>query len=334
MKNYNLGILGASGEVGLEMISLLEERNFPVHQLFLYGKHHVGQKILFKNKEIEIKEFSSLDSCDVILGAVSADISKQYLKDIQASNALYIDNSSAFRLDENVPLVIPEINSKDLFDHHGIISNPNCSTIIGCMAIYSLHQKYHLEAMTVTTLQAVSGAGKRGIVELENQIYEYVLDLPFRVHTFETVIMNNVLPKIGDYHDQGSTTEEMKMQNEMRKIFHAPHLQINCTCVRVPVMRSHSLSMTLTFQKEINLEECKELLMQMKGCQYIDESKELLTPLNVTKKNDIYVSRIRAVENNPKSIVLWCCGDQLKKGAALNAIQILEKWSEEVEKRT
>lgn len=330
MKTYTVAVLGASGAVGKAMIQALEERNFPLKRLVLLASERsVGKRILFKGKEVFIQKTDehSFDDCDIVLGAVGNDLSKKYAPFIKKAHALFIDNSSAFRLEDDVPLVVPEINGTDILHHQGIIANPNCSTIIGCIAIYALHQLSSIQSMIVSTYQAVSGAGIKGMYEYEKQLEDLTQNKEINTDVFPYQIVSNVIPQIGEFNENGYTGEEMKMQNEGRKILHAPQLNVNCTCVRVPVLRSHSLSMTLYFEKEITVGEVREALRSAQGCRLIDEPFYPM-PLDCSNQDLIYVGRIRRDLTSSKGITLWCCGDQIRKGAAVNAIQICEKYIE------
>lgn len=330
MKKYKIAILGATGAVGQAMLSALEERNFPVEEIrLLASKRSAGKEMMFKGKKLVIEEttHNSFDGCELVFGAVENDLSMKYAPSIQKANALFIDNSSAFRLDENVPLVVPEINGDDILNHHGIIANPNCSTIIGCMAIYGIHQMNPIQYMNVSTYQAVSGAGINGMNEYENQLHAIVNHEEIKTNTFPYQIASNVIPQIGGFNEDGYTSEEMKLQNEGRKILHAPQLNVTCTCVRVPVLRSHSLSMTLQCEKPIEISIIKDILNNTKGCKFIDDPLYPM-PLDTSNQDLVYVGRIRKDLCHPNGITLWCCGDQIRKGAAVNAIQIAEKWIE------
>lgn len=330
MKKYIVGILGATGAVGQEMLKGLEERNFPVEEVRLFASARSAGKVMkFKGEDIIIQETTPtcFRGCDIVLGAVENELSIQYAPYIKEANALYIDNSSAFRLDENVPLVVPEVNGEDVLHHHGIIANPNCSTIIGCVAVYAIHQVNPIQSMVVSTYQAVSGAGINGMREYENQLIALANQQPLSVQYFPYQIASNLIPQIGGFNENGYTSEEMKMQNEGRRILHSPDLLVNCTCVRVPVLRSHSLSMTLNLEKEMDCKEVASLIQQAKGCKLVDEPNHQIYPMPLDTSNQdlVYVGRIRKDLCNPKGMTLWCCGDQIRKGAAINAIQIAEK---------
>ena len=330
MKEYTIAILGATGAVGRAMLLGLEERNFPVKELrLLASQNSAGKKILFKGKEVEIQKTdeNSFGGCDIVLGAVENDLSEKYAPFIKQANALYIDNSSAFRLNKDVPLVVPEVNGDDVLSQHGIIANPNCSTIIGCMAVYAIHQVNPIDSMCVSTYQAVSGAGIKGMQEYENQLLALAENKPCTVKAFPYQIVSNLIPQIGSFNENAYTSEEMKMQNEGRKILHAPDLLVNCTCVRVPVLRSHSLSMTLQLKEKMSVDKVKDIIKNTRGCLLMDDPlhAKYPMPLDASDQDLVYVGRIRQDLCHHNGITLWCCGDQIRKGAAINAIQIAEK---------
>ncbi|MGN1342958.1 MAG: aspartate-semialdehyde dehydrogenase [Traorella sp.] len=330
MKEYCVGILGASGAVGQAMLLGLEERQFPIRSIRLFASaHSAGKAMKFKGKDVLIEEATPtcFKGCDIVLGAVDNDLSRYFAPYIKEANALYIDNSSAFRLDPEVPLVVSQVNGDDVRYHHGIIANPNCSTIIGCVAVYAIHQVNPIQSMDVSTYQAVSGAGINGMKEYENQIVALAENKPLSIHHFPYQIASNLIPQIGSFTENGYTSEEMKMQNEGRRILHAPDLLVNCTCVRVPVLRSHSLSMTLNLQNEITVEQVTQLISKANGCKLVDDpsNQKYPMPLDTSNQDLVYVGRIRKDLCNQKGITLWCCGDQIRKGAAINAIEIAEK---------
>lgn len=329
MKTYNLAILGATGAVGQEMLKVLEERNFPIHTLrLLASKRSVGKTLTFAGKDIAIEEATphAFEGMDIVLGAVENDVAEQLLPHAVKAGALVIDNSSAFRLDDNVPLVIPEVNPEDIKLHHGIIANPNCSTIIALVAIHELHKYATLTSIIASTYQAVSGAGNPGLAELMNQTTEVLHQEPVHPSVFPYQIAFNLIPQIGGFDEFGYSSEEMKMQNEGRKILHLPNLAVTCTCVRVPVLRSHSESLTLFFEKEIDVATAKKLLQGAEGVTLVDnpEQKQYPMPLDTSDQDNVFVGRIRKdlTHQNNKSLTLWCCGDQVRKGAATNAVQI------------
>lgn len=330
MKTYNVAVLGSTGAVGQEMIKVLEERNFPINELRpLASARSVGKKVLFKGKEIEVRLAcaEAFKGMDIVLSAVENNWAKEFAPDIIKAGAVMIDNSSAFRMDENVPLVVPEINPDDVALHHGIIANPNCSTIIALTAVNALNLVSPIKKMIVSTYQAVSGAGVAGIQELSNQVMALGHGKEAEANTFPYQIAYNLIPQIGDFNEQGYTSEEMKMQNEGRKIMHLPELRVNCTCVRVPVMRSHSISIALETETPIDVDTAKKTIAQAKGCVLKDDPTNRIYPMPLDTSNQdlVYVGRIREdIASDHGGLSLWCCGDQVRKGAATNAIQIGE----------
>jgi aspartate-semialdehyde dehydrogenase len=329
MKGINLGILGATGAVGEEMLNILAERNFPVEQLkLLASAKSAGQAVLWQGQEHIVEEVTvdSFDDLNILLVAVGNDISKRFTPVAVSRGVIVIDNSSAYRLDDNVPLVIPEVNPDDIRGHKGIIANPNCSTIIALTAINELNKYSRVNRMIVSTYQAVSGAGLEGIRELDNQIRHLMQGENANVTTFQHQIAFNLIPHIGPFTDNGYSEEEMKMQNEGAKILHNPDLRVNCTCVRVPVYRSHSESITIETEEEISVEKAKSLLDNAKGVKLVDDlnNNKYPMPLDTSDQDLIYVGRIRKDISKDNSLSLWCCGDQVRKGAATNAVQIAE----------
>ena len=340
MKTYNVGILGATGAVGREMLKVLGERNFPVNELrLLASERSVGKKVEFQGKEIEIKLacHEAFKGLDIVLGAASNAVAKEFKDDIVAAGAVFIDKSSAFRQDADVPLVVPEINGDDVFKNKGVISNPNCSTIITLMAVKGINRLSKIVAMNACTYQATSGAGAAGPVELMEQMEE--LDKEYKetgiipnkgnveAKVFAHQIAGNVIPMIGSLKDNGYTTEEMKMQNEGRKIMHLPDLKVTCTCVRVPVVRSHSIAVTVYTEDVLNVEDVKAQIAKEQNVRLYDEPENQIYPMPiVTSDQDItYVGRIRKDLIHDNGITLFCCGDQVRKGAATNAVQIALK---------
>lgn len=329
MKTYNVAILGATGAVGQEMMNVLAERDFPLNKLrLLASKRSVGKTYQYKDQVIACEEAipDSFEGMDIVLGAVENDIAEQLLPYAVKAGAVVIDNSSAYRLDDNVPLVVPEVNPQDIQKNNGIIANPNCSTIIALVAINKLHEYASVNSIIASTYQAVSGAGVPGLNELNTQVTQVMNDEKVEPQVFPYQIAFNLIPQIGGFDEMGYSSEEMKMQNEGRKILHHPELNVTCTCVRVPVMRSHSESLTLFFDKEINVEKAKELLANADGVKLVDDpkNKQYPMPLDTSDQDLVYVGRIRKdlTQNNNKSLTLWCCGDQVRKGAATNAVQI------------
>lgn len=330
MKTYNVAVLGSTGAVGQEMIKVLEERNFPINELRpLASARSVGKKVLFKGEDIEVQLAcaDAFKGMDIVLSAVENNWAKEFAPDIIKAGAVMIDNSSAFRMDDNVPLVVPEINPDDVALHQGIIANPNCSTIIALTAVNALNLVSPIKKMVVSTYQAVSGAGVAGIQELSNQVMALGHGQEAEVNAFPYQIAYNLIPQIGDFNELGYTSEEMKMQNEGRKIMHLPELRVNCTCVRVPVMRSHSISIALETETPIDVETAKKTIAQAKGCVLKDDPQNRIYPMPLDTSNQdlVYVGRIREdIASDHGGLSLWCCGDQVRKGAATNAIQIGE----------
>lgn len=330
MKTYNVAILGATGAVGQEMIKILLERNFPIKELHLLAsKRSAGKKLMIQGKEYVVEETTedSFDGMDIVLGAAENDIAEKYLPIAAQKGAVVVDNSSAFRLDENVPLIIPEVNPEAVKQHHGIIANPNCATIIALVALQPLHAYAHAKRMVVSTYQAVSGAGVNGIKELQNQLAALAHGKDVEVSTFQYQIAYNLIPQIGGFNEEGYSSEEMKMQNEGRKILSNPELCVNCTCVRVPIIRSHSESIMVEFEKELDVETARALLAKAPGVKLVDDPQQQLypMPLDTTDQDLVYVGRIRKdMSQHTNALSFWCCGDQVRKGAATNAVQIAE----------
>ncbi len=329
MKKYRIAVLGATGAVGREMLKILEERKFPIESIrALASARSAGTRLPFCGGEIVVEEATdaSFADTDIVLGAAQADLARKFAPAIVKSGAVFVDNSSAFRMCDDVPLIVPEINPEDVKKHHGIISNPNCSTIITLTAIAALSRISPIQTMVASTYQAVSGAGAAGLKELEQQVRDYAADKPLNANAFAYQIAFNVLPQIGSDSGNGYTSEEMKMQNEGRKIMHLPDLRVTCTCVRVPVLRSHSISVTLVTEKKISVEEARAAIASAPGCKLTDdlESKIYPMPLDTSDQDLVYVGRIREDLTNEKGLSLFCCGDQIRKGAATNAVQIAE----------
>ena len=329
MKKYNVGILGATGAVGREMMKVLEERDFPIGELrLLASPRSVGKKIEFKGQELEVKlaQVGAFEGLDFVLGAASNAVAKELSPDIVKAGAVFIDNSSAFRMCDDVPLVVPEINGEDAKKNKGIISNPNCSTIITLVAVNAINKLSKIKGMIASTYQATSGAGAEGPVELNEQMKAIVNGGEITNKVFQYQIAQNLIPQIGSFNDDGYTTEEMKMQNEGRKILHLPELKVTCTCVRVPVVRSHSISVTVITEDNLTVDAVREAVNTSKGCKLYDDNANKIYPMPlVTSDQDlVFVGRIRKDLVFDNGISLWCCGDQVRKGAATNAIQIME----------
>lgn len=329
-KLYNVAVLGATGAVGQEMIKVLAERKFPIGELrLLASARSAGKAVRYEGREVVIQEAcdAAFEGMDIVLGAAENDIAKRFAPAIQAAGAVFVDNSSAFRLDPDVPLVVPEINAEDAYTHKkGIIANPNCSTIITLMALAPIARISPIETIVASTYQAVSGAGANGLAELEAQAQAYPKGEPLTANAFPHQILFNLLPRIGGIGENGYSSEEMKLQNEGRKILHLPELRVTCTCVRVPVMRSHSISVTFTTKRPVSVEEARAAIAAAEGVQLVDDPNNDVypMPLDTSDQDDVFVGRIRRDLVSENGLTLWCCGDQIRKGAATNAVQIAE----------
>ena len=333
MKKYNVAILGATGAVGQEMLKVLEEYDIPVERLLpLASAKSAGGTVSFKGEDVKIEEAreDSFAGMDFVLGAVKNPMSRRFAPAIVNSGAVYIDNSSAFRMDPEVPLVVPEINGEDAFRNKGIIANPNCSSIITLMAVGGIAKLSPIKSMVACTYQAVSGAGQAGLVELEAQMLALAEGKKPEAKVFPTQIAMNVIPHIGDELENGYTDEEMKMQNEGRRILHLPELKVTCTCVRVPVMRSHSISVTLRTARKVSVTAANEAIRAFPGCRIIEDydGRNYPTPLDTSNQDLVWVGRVREDLTDENGLTLWCCGDQIRKGAAANAVQILKRMIE------
>lgn len=330
MKKYNVGVLGATGAVGQEMLNILKEQNFPINELKLFASSRSAGKIVeYNGKEytVLLAEKGAFKGLDFVLGAASNAVAVELAEDIVQSGAVFIDNSSAFRMNENVPLVVPEVNGEDVFKHNGIIANPNCSTIIAMVAVNGINKLSKIKAINAATYQATSGAGAAGPVELRDQMNAIINGGEIKTQVFQHQIVENLIPQIGSFLDNGYTTEEMKMQNEGRKIMHLPELLVNCTCVRVPVVRSHSIALTVVTEERLNIDEVKESIKNAGGTVLYDDPLNKIYPMPIITSNQdlVYVGRIRKDLINENGISIWCAGDQVRKGAATNAIQIMMK---------
>lgn len=325
----NVAILGATGAVGREMMKILAERSFPVEELrLLASPRSAGQKLLWQGRELTVQpaEDSAFEGMDVVLGAAENDIAKRFAPAIVKAGAVFVDNSSAFRMDPNVPLVIPEINPEDVRRHKGIIANPNCTTIVSLVAINALNQDSPIQSIIASSYQAVSGAGAGGPRELMEEVELLREGKPVHPQVFQYQIAYNVIPQIGGEAYEGYTSEEMKMQNEGRKIMHLPDLRVSCTCVRVPVVRSHSVSLVVRTREKISVQRARELIAAAPGCRLVDDlaSRRYPMPLDTSDQDTVFVGRIREDLTCDNGLNIWCCGDQLRKGAATNAVQIAQ----------
>ena len=325
----NVAILGATGAVGREMMKILAERSFPVEELrLLASPRSAGQKLLWQGRELTVQpaEDSAFEGMDIVLGAAENDIAKRFAPAIVKAGAVFVDNSSAFRMDPNVPLVIPEINPEDARRHKGIIANPNCTTIVSLVAINALNQDSPIQSIIASSYQAVSGAGAGGPRELMEEVELLREGKPVHPQVFQYQIAYNVIPQIGGEAYEGYTSEEMKMQNEGRKIMHLPDLRVSCTCVRVPVVRSHSVSLVVRTREKISVRRARELIAAAPGCRLGDDlsSRRYPMPLDTSDQDTVFVGRIREDLTCDNGLNIWCCGDQVRKGAATNAVQIAQ----------
>jgi aspartate-semialdehyde dehydrogenase len=328
-RNPHVAVVGATGAVGIEMIKTLEKRQFPLGKLTLLASaRSAGKKLKFSGMDTAVTELTkdSFAGIDIALFSAGGSISKEFAPIAARAGCVVIDNSSAFRMDDTVPLVIPEINASDVKKHRGIIANPNCTTAITLMALYPLHQAFNVMRIFASSYQAVSGTGAKAIEELERQVHEVVHGKPVTKEVYPHQIAFNVLPHVDSFLPSGYTKEEMKMENEGRKIMHHPSFRASVTCVRVPVYRAHSVAVSAEFERPMTVEAAREVLKKAPGLDVVDdpENKEYPLPLYVAEKYNCEVGRLRkdcALENG---LCFWVAGDQLLKGAALNAVQIAE----------
>ena len=329
MAEPNIAIVGITGAVGQEMINCLEERNFPVKELRpLASARSAGKKINFRGHEISIQELTekSFEGIDIALFSAGGGISKTYAPIAAEAGAVVVDNSSAFRMDETVPLVVPEINPEEAQNHSGIIANPNCTTIVTLMGLNPLHKKWKALNIIASSYQAVSGSGAQGIEELKSQISAIANGNEIEKKVYPCQIAHNVIPQVDIFLENGYTKEEMKMENEGRKILGTPNLKASVTCVRVPVYRSHSIAVTAQYESDPDIEEERSLIDQADGVGIMDEPDSGIFPtrLDTTNKDDCLVGRVRKDIVLDKALSFWVVGDQVRKGAALNAVQIAE----------
>jgi aspartate-semialdehyde dehydrogenase len=331
MKNYNVAIVGCTGAVGIEMLRVLEQRKFPVNKLkLLASSRSVGKRIRFKEEQLVVEELThdSFNNIDIALFSAGGSRSKEYAPSAVKAGAIVIDNSSAFRMDDSVPLIVPEVNPEDVKKHKGIIANPNCSTIIMLVPIFPLHKAKKLKRIIASTYQAASGAGAQAMEELVNQSRSVLDGKGVEAKAFTHQIAFNLFPHIDIFLENDFTKEEMKMVDESRKMLHFPELQVNCTCVRVPVLRAHSESILLEFEDDITPEEAAEILNVAPGVKIVDNVRENCypMPIDASGEDDVLVGRIRQdiSREDKKGLTIFVAGDQLLKGAALNAVQIAE----------
>jgi aspartate-semialdehyde dehydrogenase len=333
MKGYHIAVVGATGAVGQELLRVMERRSFPVASLRPIGSaRSVGKSIRFRDESIPVEELSPesarglFDKIDIAFFSAGGEISRKYVPVACQADAIAIDNSSVFRMDPEVPLVIPEINADDVRLHRGVIANPNCTTAVTLMALYPLHRVFGVRRIFAASYQAVSGSGARAIAELKEQVHAAAQDRQVTSQVYPHPIAFNLLPHVDSFLESGYTKEEMKMQNEGGKIMHLPEFRASVTCVRVPIYRAHSVAVSAEFERKVSVEEAREVLAKAPGLELVDEpaSNRYPMPLNVAGKDNCQVGRVRldcAFENG---LSFWVSGDQLLKGAALNAVQIAE----------
>ena len=329
MKKYNVAIMGATGAVGNCFLRILEERKFPINNIrLLASERSKGKALKFMGKDypVEILTHDSFNGIDIVLASAGASRSLEFLPSAVKAGAVCVDNSSAFRMDKKVPLVVPEVNPQDIKKHKGIIANPNCSTIQMVVALYPIHKRVKIKRIVVTTFQSVSGAGQKKINELLEQSGKILAKKAFKPVEFPYQIAFNLIPQIDIFMDNGYTKEEMKMSIETRKIMGDDSIQVNATCVRVPVFYAHSESINIETEKYISANEAKELLLRAPGVKLVDDpqNKAYPMPIEAEGKDAILVGRIRQDESVKNGISMWVVADNVRKGAALNAIQIAE----------
>ena len=331
-KEYNVAIVGVTGAVGKIFLSILEERKFPVKNLFPLASHRsAGKKIIFNGEELEVKELNknSFTGVDIAFFSAGASTSREFAKYAVNSGTVVIDNSSAFRMEEDVPLIVPEINKNEIFRNNGIIANPNCSTIIMVVAIKPIYDLSPVRRIVVSTYQSVSGAGARAIAELENQTRDIICEgkKDVKCEVFPVQIAFNVIPHVDVFLDSGYTKEEMKMVDETRKIFNDNEIMVSATTVRVPVFTSHSESVWVETRDRIELDAVKKALASGEGLILKDDFRNAVYPtaLDSSGRDSVFVGRVREDISTENGITMWVVGDQLRKGAALNAIQIAEE---------
>lgn len=328
-QSYRVAILGATGAVGTELLELLAERQFPLSELkLLASERSAGKTVQFQGETLTIEAVSdrSFDGIDIVLASAGGSQSKAWAPKIVAAGAVMIDNSSAFRMDPTVPLVVPEVNPQAASQHQGIIANPNCTTILMNVAVYPLHQVTPVKRIVAATYQSASGAGARAMEEVKAQAQAILNGAEPPTESFPYPLAFNLFPHNTPINDQGYCEEEMKMVNETRKIFGVPDLRVSATCVRVPVLRAHSEAINLEFAEPFSPDQAREILKSAPGVQLVEDWKAnyFPMPIDATGKDPVLVGRIREDLSNPGGLELWLCGDQVRKGAALNAVQIAE----------
>jgi aspartate-semialdehyde dehydrogenase len=327
--SYRVAILGATGAVGEELLTLLAERTFPVANLkLLASARSAGTKIKFRDQELTVEEVTndSFHDVDLVLASAGGNISKQFAAIAVAAGAVVVDNSSAFRMQSTVPLVVPEVNPAAAAEHQGIIANPNCTTILMAVAIYPLHQVRPLQRIVAATYQSASGAGARAMAEVKVQAQAILNNQTPPTDIFPYPLAFNLFPHNTPINDAGYCEEEMKMVNETRKILGIPDLRVSATCIRVPVLRAHSEALNLEFAEPFPVQEARDILAKAPGVKLVEDwaANYFPMPIDASGQDPVLVGRIRTDISHANGLELWLCGDQIRKGAALNAIQIAE----------
>ena len=328
-RKVNIAVVGVTGAVGQEMLRVLETRRFPVNQLVpLASKRSAGKRIRFKGKFITVSELTrdSFKDIGIALFSAGGEISKKFAPMAVKAKTVVVDNSSAFRMEKDVPLVVPEINGKDALKHKGIIANPNCTTAITLMALNPLHQAFGVKRIFASTYQAVSGSGAQGIIELEQQVKALAKGRKVKKAVYPHQIAFNALPHVDTFLSNGYTKEEMKLENEGRKIMHHARFKASSTCVRIPVYRAHSIAVNAEFNKPVSVSAARRVLKKAPGLDLLDDVKNNVYPLalDMAEKDNCAVGRIRKDCAMKNGLSFWVVGDQILKGAALNAVQIAE----------
>lgn len=328
-KNYHIAVVGATGVVGLELLRVLERRAFPVAQLLpLASERSAGKMVLFRNEEIRTQELTadSFAGIDIAFFSAGGEVSRRFAPIAREAGAIVIDNSSVFRMEADVPLIVPEINPGDVRGHRGLIANPNCTTAVTLMALYPLHRAFGVQRIFASSYQAVSGSGARAIQELKTQVAAAAENRPPIAEVYPHPIAFNVLPQVDSFLENGYTKEEMKLQNEGRRIMHLPEFRASVTCVRVPVYRAHSIAVSAEFARPVSVDEAREVLAKAPGLELVDDPPQSRypMPLFTAGKDNCVVGRVRLDCALANGLAFWVSGDQLLKGAALNAVQIAE----------
>ena len=326
---YNVAIMGATGAVGTELLALLDERNFPIKSLkLLASPRSAGKQISFKGELLTVEETTAdaFKGVDIVLASAGGSTSKQWVDAIVDAGALMIDNSSAFRMDSEVPLVVPEVNPDDAKAHRGVIANPNCTTILMSVALWPLHQIQPIQRIVVATYQSASGAGARAMEEVKQQAQAILDGKTPPTESFPYPLAFNLFPHNTPLNADGYCEEEMKMVNETRKIFGVSDLRVSATCIRVPVLRAHSEAVNLEFERPFAVSEAREAIAQSSGVTLQEDwdANYFPMPIDASGEDNVLVGRIRKDLSHPNGLELWLCGDQIRKGAALNAVQIAE----------